>query len=123
MNDHDIINSWELVQTERERWADKLARPIPGDDCCTYGTCTGGHGCPVRQTPANKSPAPKWCERSRQHCNTPWTCSSLCRLIDSQLPIQMFEPPRWYHRPPSLYFFAVVGALIGFAAAVYQYLN
>lgn len=88
MSDHEIINSWELVQTERERWADKLA--------------------------------PKYCERTKQHCNTPWTCSSQCRVIDSQLPIQMFEPPRWYHQPPSLYFFAVVGALIGFAVAVYQ---
>lgn len=113
MSDNDIINSWELVQTEKERWADKLARPIPGDDCCTY-ECNQGRNCPVR---ADKAPAPKYCDRSKQNCGTPYTCSPLCRLIDSQLPVQMIEPPR---RAPILYVFAVVGALIGFALALYQ---
>ena len=125
MSNHDIINSWELVQTERERWADKLApKHIPGDDCCTY-SCTGGHGCPVRQTPINKAPAPKWCERAKQPCTTPYTCSPLCRLITTHrktdgLPIQMIKPPRWYRRPVSLYAFATVGACICFALALYQ---
>ena len=67
-------------------------------------------------------PAPKYCECSKQHCTTPWTCNPVCRLIKSDgsqrvsdsLPVQIFKPRRWYQRPPSLYSFAVVGALIGF---------
>ena len=96
------------------------------------GICEQDHGCPVRAElldwPALDLPAPVYCERAKQNCNTPYTCGSLCRLITANpdgsdrdgLPVQMFEPRRWYKRPPSLYVFAIAGALIGFGLALYQ---
>ena len=99
-------------------------------NCCDdyIGECKQGHSCPVRETPVEQLvrpvldlPAPKYCERTKQNCNTPWTCSSQCRVTDSQLPVQMFEPPRWYQMPGAMTaFFTIACALIGFAAAVYQ---
>lgn len=58
MNDHDLTNHMIERQAEKDRWAKVLGgKPRPdgdwaiGDDCCTYGECVGGHGCPVRETP------------------------------------------------------------------------
>ena len=98
-------------------------------NCCDWG-CDQSPGCAAYTTPlpALDLPAPAYCERAKQNCNTPYTCGSLCRLITANpdgsdrdgLPVQMFEPRRWYKRPPSLYVFAIAGALIGFGLALYQ---
>lgn len=102
-------------------------------NCCDFG-CDGSPGCIAgqsRETAAepnwwpvlDKLPAPNYCERAKQPCTTPYTCNPLCRLIDSQLPIQMFEPPRWYQRPAVLWLAAQVGASIGFGLWFFLYLN
>ena len=112
MNDHDLTNHMVDRQAEKDKWA-----KVQGKEPDTAGSF-----------PPIKFPEPKHCGKIKQPCATPYQCSPACRLVQSQgghqvdhgMPIQMLDAPRWYHRPPSLYFFAVVGALIGFAAAVYQ---
>ena len=96
--------------------------------CCDY-ECNQGRDCPVRQTAY-----PRHCETSKQPCVQPYTCGQRCVIdiakltqcsggqrVDCGLPVEMFElPSRWYLRPPSLWVFATVGAVIGFVYGICQ---
>lgn len=45
-------------------------------DCCTFG-CDQAPNCPARKA----TPGTHYCDKSRQICATPYTCSTACRLI------------------------------------------
>ena len=80
-------------------------------DCCTFG-CDQAPNCPARKA----TPGTHYCDKSRQICATPYTCSTACRLITDNSDGSSRDKPTPTPRASVLRWFAVLAVFTAAAA-------